>query len=1705
MSFVDERIVKMSFDNADFSSKISSTIGSINQLNKATDEIASDSGGGLSLMGKAFEKTEALATQAGFKIQDVWLKVANIFEDQIANKIVNTAKKIGNALTMEGISDGFKEYELKMGSIQTIMAGTGESLSTVNQYLEELNKYSDQTIYSFADMTNNIGKFTNAGVKLEDAVAAIKGIANEAAISGANANEASRAMYNFSQALSAGYVKLIDWKSIENANMATKGFKDTLLEVASTCGTVKKGADGMYEVLSTNAQGGNMKEAVSATKNFNDSLSYQWMTTEVLTKALKIYATDIRSLSAAEKEAYEAELKGMGMSAEQIKRFEELGVKATDAASEIKTFTMLIDTLKEAIGSGWAMTWQTVIGDFEQAKSLWTEVGNVVGGAIDKMSEARNNFLKEGLQTGWEKFTTIPDAAIPQSSKFRETLVEIGVATGKLTKEQADTIDSTESLVKSFHELGWVTGDTLTSSVNKYWNMLSGMTAEQRKEQGVSEAQMKELENLNKQLKSGALNANQLAASMNELGGRENIIEGLRNAFHALMKIITPIKEAFREIFPPATSDQLYNLTKGFKEFTERLTASDETIDKIKRTTKGFFAIFKIAGRLISSFVNAIKPAGHVLLDLSDGLLDITAKIGDWLVKLNDTIVENKLFDKTFEKVTDVVNKVSGAFQNFSTGNFKENISTIINKLKEFAENNKFLSTIGEIFKKLCDDISAGFEKVKDKLQFLKPLVDGLTSLFKGLITVIGYVFKRIGDTVSGLTGSNSGILGLTGLFNSLFSGGILYKIFSSVKSFSNIGELLENVGGAFEAFSKRIQAENLMNIAKAIALLAASLFVVALIDKEKLIGATTAISTMVAVMAGAMALLMKAINSFSTKDVKKTFSAFGKSIFSTDASSMLKMSVTLKAVSKALIAMGAAVLLMSVGLKIVASAAEGGHLWDSFAVISLMLAELTGAAVVLGKFGGSGKNGAKSLKSLTTALVIMSAALAIVAKVVEGGNAWDALKIISIMLGELGGIALLLEKFGKYKLGGLTGLISLTIALNIAVKAVKEINYALSVEGNHILEALGICTAMLAALAGAAVLLGKFGGSSIGGATGAIIAAAAILVVVQALKQINDLLSGTDNHVWQSLAVIAAGLLILAVGLRTMTSTMAGAAALLVASAALVVFSAALSKLGAMKLTEIGKGMLAIVGALAALAIGLNFMNTTLAGSAALLVAAAGLAILAGVLKVLGKMKLKEIVKAVVALGAALLVIGVVGSVLGVASPLLLAFGAAVAVLGVGLLAAGAGLTLFAAGLQTLLAVLPLGGTAITQLATTLVETFLNVLGLILTKFVEFGPQIAAAILMLVYIILDVLVTAVPKIADAAFKIVMGILTVFTQNIPELARVGTEMIVAFIQAIGESIPLIVDEAFKCAIALINGLADAIDNNNEALMDAVDNLMGSVIDAIGQWLVKFTPLGLLMPEKLKEGVLSGDISLWEGFKEIITNTIDKVKNKVADFIQAGKNLIQGLIDGIKGKKKEAVDVAAEVGNDTVKGLNSQKGLDEHSPSVKAYQSGKYLYEGLVEGMEDGERYVENSAIKLSESIKGVLEETSALAGDYMDIHPVISPVLDLSNVQEMGSLIGGLSPVASMNMASVVNGLHNTGIKQAELSANQISELNFNSQKIEKAINDMSKEVRDTIMNTEIPVDVDVTVEADEDAIFKGVRRATAKFTKVNGYNPLTT
>ena len=346
---IDERVVEMRFDNKQFESNVQTSLSTIEKLKKSLDMDGATKG--LESIDSAAKKVDMSGLGSAVETVKTRFSALEIMAvtalANITNSVVNTGKQMLHSLTIEPISQGFEEYELKMGSIQTIMMSTGASLEEVNKYLQELNTYSDKTIYSFQDMTSNIGKFTNAGVGLEDAVMAIQGVSNVAAVSGANANEASRAMYNFAQALSAGYVKLIDWKSIENANMATVEFKTQLLESAVACGTLTKTADGMYKTVKGNV--------IDATHGFNDSLQDQWMTTEALVGTLRNYADETT----------------------------EIGAKAFAAAQDVKTFTQLMDTLKEAVGSGWANTWEILFGDFEEAKELWTGLSQVIGGFID--------------------------------------------------------------------------------------------------------------------------------------------------------------------------------------------------------------------------------------------------------------------------------------------------------------------------------------------------------------------------------------------------------------------------------------------------------------------------------------------------------------------------------------------------------------------------------------------------------------------------------------------------------------------------------------------------------------------------------------------------------------------------------------------------------------------------------------------------------------------------------------------------------------------------------------------------------------------------------------------------------------------------------------------------------------------------------------------------------------------------------------------------------------------------------------------------------------------------------------------------------------------------------------------------------------------------------------------------------------------------
>ena len=687
---VDQRVVEMRFDNKHFESNVSTTMSTLDKLksklhltgaSKGLEEInASAKRVDMSGLGRSIETVSAKFS--ALQVMGV-TALANI-----TNSAVNAGKRMVAAFTVDPVKTGFQEYELKMGSVQTIMASTGEKLETVNKYLEELNTYSDKTIYSFSDMTNNIGKFTNAGVKLEDAVLAIKGISNEAAVSGANANEASRAMYNFSQALSTGYVKLIDWKSIENANMATVEFKNQLIASAVACGTLKDNLDGTYTTLEKGT-------IVSATRNFNDSLQEQWMTTEVLTKTLANYATDVREMSAAEKEAYEEKLRGQGYTEEQIKSIEELGQKAFDSAQDIKTFSMMMDTLKEAAQSGWAKTWELLLGDFEQAKTLWTALGGALGSFIDKMSKARNDVLESALGRGFadlakrvrealdpikksaqsikavtdsvKDYAKVVDEIIsgkwgngqPRWDKLTEAGYDwahaqnlVNEKLGNSKRHITDYVEAQDKLKESQNGVTESQNETADSTVSltekekARLKMLLKLSEADLKLIGHSDEQIAALNELRATADKLGMSTDDLIDNINEIDGRWLLIDSFKNAGKGLVTVLQSIGYAWRLAFHGDATDEeilnkrseaIFNMIAALHKFSTYLLVDDDTAEKLTRTFRGLFAILDLITTIAGGgFKITFKVLTNILSYFNLDILSVTANVGDAIVAFRD-------------------------------------------------------------------------------------------------------------------------------------------------------------------------------------------------------------------------------------------------------------------------------------------------------------------------------------------------------------------------------------------------------------------------------------------------------------------------------------------------------------------------------------------------------------------------------------------------------------------------------------------------------------------------------------------------------------------------------------------------------------------------------------------------------------------------------------------------------------------------------------------------------------------------------------------------------------------------------------------------------------------------------------------------------------------------------------------------------------
>lgn len=739
---IDHRIVEMKFDNKQFESGAATTMSTLDKLKKSLD--FSKIGDSFKNIDKAADKVDISGldkaingVQSKFSALEV---MAITTLGNITNSFVNSAKRWVSAFTIDPIKSGFQEYETQINAVQTILANTqkeGTNIKDVNAALDELNLYADKTIYNFTEMTRNIGTFTAAGVDLKTSVSAIQGIANLAAVSGSTSQQASTAMYQLSQALASGTVKLMDWNSVVNAGMGGQVFQDALKETSRLLGT---GAEA----------------AIEAEGSFRESLKTGWLTSEVLTETLKKFTTSgaaeyVAKYTGLSKEAVEAELdlakstygeaeaidkaaeslaKKSGKNKDEIAETLRFAQTAEDAATKVKTFTQLIDTLKEAVQSGWSQSFRIIIGDFEDAKVLFTEISDSFGAVISASADARNALLSEvfNKKDAQDYMAAIVDAPKDAISELQTVAKEAGTTSDRFK-------DALNVFTKGDSTLNKVMTDMIgmVNSEKDVVTYISDMT-------GMKESSIKELQNLGNEVGYTSDEFKELASvlakgdpemqatitsllEMNDAlekpSGRELLIDSLRNGLKGLVSVIKPVQEAFREVFPPATADQVYGMLEAFHSFTKTLVLSDKNSKNLKKTFKGLFDFVKLLGDGFGALVKLIIPVEKPIGALGDGVLGLTGGIGSLLSMFSKGARSSELLAKAFGLAQKGSSKLMGG------------ISSLIKLSITFVEKLSGIEGVA----KLIDSVENAFEKLYKKVSpyiedFISKSGDLLESLF---------------------------------------------------------------------------------------------------------------------------------------------------------------------------------------------------------------------------------------------------------------------------------------------------------------------------------------------------------------------------------------------------------------------------------------------------------------------------------------------------------------------------------------------------------------------------------------------------------------------------------------------------------------------------------------------------------------------------------------------------------------------------------------------------------------------------------------------------------------------------------------------------------------------------------------------------------------------------------------------------------------
>lgn len=1565
---VDQRVVEMQFNNAQFERNTKQSLSTIEKLKAALK--FDDVGDSFSGITKAAKNVNLEPVSDGanevyyrFKALDV---VAGTVLSNITAKAMTLGWTLTKALTIDPMKSGLAEYETQINSVQTILANTqkeGTNLAQVNAALDELNRYADMTIYNFTEMTRNIGTFTAAGVKLDTSVQAIKGIANLAAVSGSTSQQASTAMYQLSQALAAGTVKLMDWNSVVNAGMGGQVFQDALKETARVHGVA-------------------IDEMIAKEGSFRETLQHGWLTASILTETLAKFTGDLS----------EEELRAIGYTEEQIDAIIKMGETANDAATKVKTFTQLIDTLKEAVQSGWTQSWEYIIGDFEEAKELWTEISDRLQTVISQSAEARNALLQGGLQSGLNQF--IDQGITDYSDLLTDMLTKVGKASGAITDEEIESAGGLAKTLKS----GWLNADMLESSllqVVKEATELSKLSDEQLESMSLSREKvndiLKQFTELEEKVQDGTISIDEFIEKINRPSGRENLIQSFFNVMDSFGKLMGTIKGAFDEVFPPMTAETLYKITESIRDLTSNLIISDDTADKLRRTFKGLFSIAKIGVNIISTLArsigNTVRAAGNlgVIQGAAGQFLEITSAIGDFLSMVEEATRGITKIGDGFGAAASKVDSVKEAFvtiaeaidSKFTIPEFETPIKTltanfdsISKSIKDFGFSDKVVSSLEKLitlistsgvsaFTVFSTAVGAAFYVIRDICIHITEFIPKVISAILELPTTASEAFKEFSDGVS--EGANRVISMLEKVMEpfiklrdiaieslesttsldiyrilSLLDVGLLSvmvgQLAGSTKKLSDVfkdpvTKALDSIAGAFDSISGAVKSWQRQNTIKSIQYVAVSmlalsgaLYVMSKIDLVNMAAGLGAIVVMTATLVVAMSQFRKSLADIST----------GK---------LVGLATIMVSIA------GGAVILANAISELINAIKPSGEedLATNVLIFAAAVSGLTVLMVAVGKLA--------SMMSGTKAGVILTASVMLI-------SLSGALKIMASAVSSLATI----------NAGGLvSGLLTVLSLLSMLTYVVGKVDFS---------------------------GLGLFNGLALVGF------ATSLYIVASAIGKLAAIPSNLAAGV-ASVAAVITGMSAVSIAMQGLKFT-SGAAMIAMATSILILYQA-IKQYSKLKFSEFASGGYKVAAALTALTVAAIALSRNeggvLAASVGLIAMSTALSLVEGVIKRFAEMNFLAMVQGLIGFGVSLGGMVVALSSLTLLGPGLAATVSALGKLSLALIGMSAAFAIFnmldlggiAGGLMALVGVLGtlmIAGTLVGSIPTltlglAALGEALDGLSKVFLSFAAAAASLALAsaalgvLAMFAGPISQAIIGAAPDIGEALIALITMLCNVIAQTIdPILDTLGVVLV-----SVGEHLAVGIGALWTYVGPAIESL---IDKAKQFLWDhtlghdwfgigAMISDMGAVWRGDAEAAGEYVAQGYAKAFDEDETVLDSLATLAEKARFTWLRLWNiQSPSKVAE--EDGGYVAEGYAQGIQNGTPGVEAAVTSMANSAANAINTGVPI--------AKESGKGMAEATAEGISQGAENANTAATDMAEGINNALIDSGLLENAY---------------------------------------------------------------------------------------------------------------------------